>query len=257
VHQARVATRRLRSDLKTFGAVLDPVWLTHTREDLKWVGATLGGLRDIDVLSQGLSDPPLAVSQRLAVQRMEAGRQLAEVLASKRYLNLVDRLHAGSEMLPLAAGCAFEARRPAAEVLPALVAAQWRALRRQVKRADPRPSPTQLHRIRIKAKRLRYAAEAASPIIGKPARRTASAAEHVQTVLGKHHDAVAAETWLRHEWAGGTESGGFPAASPVVALEVGRLIAGERRRQRRAERRWGDAWDKLRRKKSRRWISHH
>jgi hypothetical protein len=76
-------------------------------------------------------------------------------------------------------------------------------------------------------------------------------------VLGKHHDAVAAETWLRHEWTGDTETGGFPAASPAVALEVGRLIAEERRRQRTAERHWQGAWDKLRKKKRRRWISHH
>src|ERR1700722_4517821 len=38
VHQARVATRRLRSDLKTFGAVLDPVWLRQTRSELAWLG---------------------------------------------------------------------------------------------------------------------------------------------------------------------------------------------------------------------------
>ncbi|HEX4434470.1 MAG TPA: CYTH and CHAD domain-containing protein [Acidimicrobiales bacterium] len=257
VHQARVATRRLRSDLKTFGAVLDPVWLAHTQDDLKWVGEVLGELRDLDVLSQGLSDPPLAVRQRLAVQRMRAGQRLADALTSKRYVNLVDRLHAGSEMLPLASGSAFQAQRPATEVLPSLVAAQWRTVRRQVRRADTNPSSTQLHQIRIKSKRFRYAAEAATPIIGKQARRTASAAERVQTVLGKHHDAVAAEAWLRHEWTGRTETGGFPAASPGVTLEVGRLIAEERQRQRRAERHWGRAWDKLRRKKSRRWISHH
>ena len=30
IHQARVATRRLRSDLKTFGGLLDPVWVAHS-----------------------------------------------------------------------------------------------------------------------------------------------------------------------------------------------------------------------------------
>ena len=42
IHQARVATRRLRSDLKTFGPVLDPVWLRHTRSELRWIGTVLG-----------------------------------------------------------------------------------------------------------------------------------------------------------------------------------------------------------------------
>ena len=207
VHQARVATRRVRSDLKTFGDILDPLWRDHLRQELKWLGAVLGDLRDLDVLSDGLSETPVPVRQRLAVQRSEAGGRLAEALASERYLNLVDRLHAGSERLPIASGAQAEAVRPAAQVLPSLVAARWRAVRRAVKRAGRHPSPSQLHRIRIKSKQLRYAAEAATPVIGKAARRTASAAEHVQTVLGEHHDAVAAEAWLRDEWADEATSG--------------------------------------------------
>jgi hypothetical protein len=43
IHQMRVAARRLRSDLRTFGSSLDPVWLDHTVADLRgsgtcWVG---------------------------------------------------------------------------------------------------------------------------------------------------------------------------------------------------------------------------
>ncbi len=54
VHQARVATRRLRSDLKLYRPVLDPVWLSHTRADLKWLAMMLGEIRDLDVLAAGL-----------------------------------------------------------------------------------------------------------------------------------------------------------------------------------------------------------
>jgi CHAD domain-containing protein len=225
VHQARVATRRLRSDLKTFGAILDPVWRENVRTDLKWLGSILGELRDLDVLSDGFTDAPIPVNQRLAVQRVDAGHRLAEALSSERYVNLVDRLHAGSERLPLAAAAEHDAERPAADVLPSLVGARWRAVRRQVRRAGRRPSATQLHRIRIKSKQLRYAAEAAAPVVGKPAQRTASAAEDVQTVLGEHHDAVAAEAWLRGEWvdpAGDTTSA---TIAPAVCFEVGRLVA--------------------------------
>ena len=45
IHQARVATRRLRSDLRTFDVVLDPVWVGHVRTDLKWLGSALGDVR--------------------------------------------------------------------------------------------------------------------------------------------------------------------------------------------------------------------
>jgi CHAD domain-containing protein len=247
--------------LKTFGAVLDPVWLRHARSDLKWLGAALGELRDADVLADQLTDAPLALCQRLAVQRAAAGQRLAEGLTSARYVNLLDRLHAGSERLPVAAGADHEAERLAGDVLPSLVAARWRAVRRQVSRAAQHPTPAQLHRIRIKTKRLRYAAEAAIPVIGKPAQRTASAAERVQTVLGQHHDAVTAEAWLRGEWSGDARTGtgpiASPTASPTVSFEAGRLVAEARRRQRKSRRRWIEAWAKLSDTKRRRWLLDH
>jgi CHAD domain-containing protein len=255
VHQARVATRRLRSDLKTFGAILDPVWRRHVRSELKWLGTVLGQLRDRDVLSDGLTQAPLAVSQRLAVERVDAARRLAEALASERYMNLVDRLHAGSERLPLTTAAEREAERPATDLLPSLVGVRWRALRRQVRRAGRHPSDTQLHQIRIKSKQLRYAAEAATPVIGKPARRTASAAEDVQTILGEHHDAVAAEAWFREEWVDEAGEATSSTISPIVCFEVGRLIAEARYRQGDSAERWTDAWAKLRKPKRLRWLS--
>jgi inorganic triphosphatase YgiF len=42
VHQARVATRRLRSHLKLFKLVLEPAWVAHTRAELKWLGEVRG-----------------------------------------------------------------------------------------------------------------------------------------------------------------------------------------------------------------------
>ncbi len=50
VHQARVASRRLRSDLRTFRTALDPAWAEPLREELRWLGTVLGEARDADVL---------------------------------------------------------------------------------------------------------------------------------------------------------------------------------------------------------------
>ncbi len=254
VHQARVATRRLRSNLKTFGAVLDPVWTQHVRGDLKWVGAALGDVRDADVLAEQLCDAPEAFQRRLAEQRKEAGRRLTQVLDSERYVNLLDKLHAGSERLPLARGAQWEAEQPARDHLPSLIRRRWRAVRRQVRRAGAEPSARELHLIRIKSKQLRYAAEAAGPVVGSPAKRTALAAERVQTVLGQHHDAVAGEAWLRSEVDEevGIRQAGVP--SVAVAFEAGRLTADMQRNQRKASRRWTRAWKELAKPKTRRWL---
>ena len=50
VHQARVACRRLRSDLRSFRSMLDPEWVRQTRDELSWAGRLLGEVRDVEVL---------------------------------------------------------------------------------------------------------------------------------------------------------------------------------------------------------------
>src|SRR5205085_4015870 len=54
VHRARVATRRLRSQFRTFRTLLDTEWANALREDLRWLGTGLGGVRDRQVMSQRL-----------------------------------------------------------------------------------------------------------------------------------------------------------------------------------------------------------
>jgi CHAD domain-containing protein len=251
VHQARVATRRLRSNLKSFTALLDPVWTAHVRSDLKWYGGALGEIRDTDVLAEHFVDAPPAVRKRLDHERLAGIRGLREVMASSRYLDLLDRLHAAAERLPLRTDAA-EADRPAGDALSTLMARRWRAVRREVRRSGSHPSSAQLHRVRIKAKQLRYIAEAAVPIVGRPARRTAKAAERVQTVLGHHHDAVTEEDWLRTALV---DDASF-AGAPSVCFEAGRLVACAQRRQRAARRDWTRAWAKLRDRKPPRRSSH-
>ena len=55
----------------------------------------------------------------------------------------------------------------------------------------------QWHEARKASKRLRYAAEAASPVLGKPAKRLVKLVKHVQELLGDHQDAVVARPVLR------------------------------------------------------------
>nr|MBF6557544.1 CYTH and CHAD domain-containing protein [Acidimicrobiales bacterium] len=201
VHQARVATRRLRSHLKLFQLVLDPAWVAFVRADLRWLGEVLGRVRDADVLAvlfDGGGDGSAfdaegrdGLRSDLDGQRRTHCRELAGALADRRYLNLLDLLEAAADRAPFnESGTAnglserfLHFDRPARKVLPRLVGQRWRALRREVRRAGPDPSDRALHRIRIRAKELRYAAESATPVIGEPARRTAMAAENVQNVL--------------------------------------------------------------------------
>jgi CHAD domain-containing protein len=251
VHDARVATRRLRSDLKTFRNALDPIWVRNTRAELEWLGALLGRVRDIDVLAPKLrpvpgdrtsdSDGKAVLRSGLAHERRVGARELAEALGSARYLDLLDRLHAAARVPPFCAD--GPAHQPARDALPPLVRRAWRRLEREVDGAGSDPPDAGLHRIRIKAKEVRYASDAAAPVCGKAARRLAKAARRLQDLLGEHHDAVAAEAWLRDE-----------ASSPVVAFAAGRLSAEQHYRQEELRSQWRAAWRRLDRPGLRAWL---
>ena len=255
VHQARVATRRLRSDLKTFRPVLDPVWTRHTRSELQWIGTLLGAVRDVDVLGQRLPVPTGSESaarargadelrSRLAARRRAGSSELARALRSERYLNLLDRLHAGASS-PRFFSPAGRPDEPARDTLPRLLGTHWKKLRRRMEHAGADPTDTELHRIRIGAKQLRYGAEVAEPVLGKAARRTARRAEDVQTVLGDHHDAVTAVQWLEQ----------MPVVATTEASFVAGGVAADARRQQAALRRqWTHTRSALERRRVTDWL---
>ena len=80
VHQARVATRRLRSDLRTFRPVLDPSWSEPLRVELRWLGGALGKVRDADVLL-GLLE---AKADAIDAGQRDSARPLVHRLAATR-----------------------------------------------------------------------------------------------------------------------------------------------------------------------------
>jgi CHAD domain-containing protein len=252
VHQARVATRRLRSTLRTFSSLLDPDWTDRLRDELKWLADLLGQVRDTDVLlerfNEHLAALPAAdakVGPRLLAalvdQRDSARRRLLRAMATERYAVLLDDLVAAAAAPALLPG----ADRPAAQVMPPLVTKPWKRLRKQVRKAGDDPPDDQLHQIRIRAKRARYAAEAVEPAIGQPAEDYADAVADLQSVLGDHQDAVVGEAWLR-EAAG--------SARRDVALVAGLLIAAERASAADTRERWRAVWKTACRKKLRAWL---
>jgi CHAD domain-containing protein len=252
VHQARVATRRLRSTLRTFSSLLDPEWTNRLRDELKWLADLLGQVRDTDVLLERFNEHLAAlpgadakVGPRLLAalvdQRDSARRRLLRAMATERYAVLLDDLVAAAAAPALLPG----ADRPAAQVMPPLVAKPWKRLRKQVGKAGDDPPDDQLHQIRIRAKRARYAAEAAEPVIGQPAEDYADAVADLQSVLGDHQDAVVGEAWLR-EAAG--------SARRDVALVAGLLIAAERASAADTRERWRAVWKAASRKKLRAWL---
>jgi CHAD domain-containing protein len=255
VHQARVATRRLRSDLRTFRPLLPPDWYRSTTDELRWLGRSLGAVRDADVLLERLelatSDldgaDRTAAQQLLArLEKQRAGHRdsLLAAMDTDRYGELLDRLAAAARELPPGGDRKAQATR-ATTGAAAAPRRPWRRMRRSVRALGPHPTDQALHQVRIRAKRLRYASEAVAPVVGKPASALARAAADLQDVLGELHDSVVAEEWLR------SEAGESP---PDQALAAGLLIAAERAEAARHRAEWHAQWKKLHRKRLRAWI---
>src|SRR5438093_924585 len=251
VHQARVATRTLRSNLRTFGPLLDVEWTEPLRSELAWLATGLGAVRDREVLlarlrerAKSLPDTDrrsAAALLHLLELDIEALRQnLATDLDSQRYLDLLERLVEAAHSPATIGG----AEQPASTALPPLATTPWRRLRAAVRRLQVIPTDAELHRIRILAKRARYAAEAVAPVAGPDAASFAKAAARLQTVLGEHQDSVTAQAWLRAAKVTGRR-----------AFVAGELIALERIAAADARAAWPPAWQSLDRKKLRDWMS--
>ncbi|MGV4923792.1 CYTH and CHAD domain-containing protein [Streptomyces sp. BHT-5-2] len=210
VHQMRVATRRLRSAFRSYGKVLDRAATDPLGVELKWLAAELGVGRDQEVLADRLTTALAGVPRTLrlgpvrarlrtwSVRRGAGARdRLLDALDGPRYLALLDDLHALLGAPPLRGPAA----RPARSVVAGAVLKDYRRLARRVEDALDTPAgPARdeaLHNARKAAKRTRYAAEAATPALGRPARKFTRRAKQLQQLLGDHQDSVVARAALR------------------------------------------------------------
>ncbi|HZX53335.1 MAG TPA: CHAD domain-containing protein, partial [Ilumatobacteraceae bacterium] len=137
------------------------------------------------------------------------------------------------------------AEQPSRDVVAGLVRKPWKRLARSVKALQPYSPDAAFHAVRIKSKRVRYAAEAVAPVAGRDARRFAEAIAEVQSILGDYHDTSVAEAWLRSA----------AKSAPAARLVAGELIALEREDRARLREDFTKVWKKTSRPKLRKWLS--
>ncbi len=257
VHRARVATRRLRSNLKSVAPLFDSEWLDFIAGELKWLGGIFGSVRDLDVLAAGFREAlePCSASTfvsrgaseifgLLDSDRATAGRQLAEALDSDRYVALIALLDTACVKAPLAEGVDAGQR-----ALPMLRRQADRALSgvsKAVKGVDADSTHVQLHRVRRRAKHARYSVQLAAPLAGKQATHLASKLGDLQETLGELQDAVVAEQWLSRVM--------LAYASPSLVQTVATLLATQHARLDQQHSAWRGAWKRTRRPKLHAWM---
>jgi len=225
VHRSRVATRRLRSALRTFGGVFEPGAARHVRQELRWHAELLGGARDTEVLQErlmaALAELPEpagdAVFRRVTSSLAEAhalshGR-LVESMSTDRY----EALQLELEQLLVAPRLVRVAAEDASAVLPPMLGIAVGRVRKLARRAAARPGDlTRWHEVRKAAKAVRYGAEALVGVLGEKAENWRERWEQVTEGFGAVQDCVVA-THVLEDLASQTVGEGLPRA-PFDAL---------------------------------------
>jgi CHAD domain-containing protein len=197
IHDLRVACRRLRSILAAYRSVLDREQTDPLREELRWLATAVSGARDGEVALAHLRHlvahqpvelvlgPVAARLQQVEIKDAVAGRKAAErALGDERYLRLLDSLFGLLESPPLT----DVAEEPARSVLTSAVRRSGKRFRREADAARDDPSGLALHETRKAAKRVRYTAEVAVPVLGRKAGKAVKKAKKVQEALGDRQD---------------------------------------------------------------------
>ena len=208
IHQMRVVTRKIRSLLRasedSFG-LADDSWLL---EELRVLAGILGVARDAEVLAEkyevALAELPAdlirgPVHERLVEggkRRYRAGWKRSLVaMRSERYFRLLDGLEALVAAEPQPSGAGVEPEQ-------VTVDGAYERVRKATKKADAAAAADDvsaeeadeaLHKIRKRAKQLRYTASA----LGED--KVADKAKSIQSLLGDHQDSVVSRTHLSEE----------------------------------------------------------
>jgi CHAD domain-containing protein len=247
IHDARVAVRQIRSHAGSLSSVLDVDAIAPEVEQLGAFARALGGVRDLDVFLEGLAAETANVPEavRMDAARIASSVALERGVAFERLRASMDAAkHAHLLMTLMSIAVDPPLRRPAQAPDPAVVMSSvWKALARRAGAASGSSPDPVLHALRIRAKRVRYAAEALAPFVGDRASAFARSAARLQDVLGRHQDSVMAIDKLS----------AVAAADPELAFVAGWLAAGRERVRVETRSAWWDAWRSLAKKKRRFW----
>jgi inorganic triphosphatase YgiF len=202
VHQTRVGLRRTRTALRIFKPAAEDGRSDWLNGEIRWLAGELGAARSLDVFKdemftpEALSDPKAAVryAEALEKSRASAYSRAGEALTSPRFSRLVLELALWVEN-----GAWRETADPgrAARLQGAIGGFAVDALdhlRRVVRKrgADLETlDPDHRHKLRIRAKRLRYATEFFARALGEQGRRRkrfAGALKALQDSLGRLND---------------------------------------------------------------------
>lgn len=192
VHVARVASRRLREALPVLGASADERTLDRAEKRVRRLTRALGPVRELDVTllllaeleSKGATAPRAIerVRETVTAERLERRREMLEEITPSRLSKLCKRLvKVAAPVFPSV---------PANEVVEAAQQSGKRArrLKAAIEHAGGIYLADRLHRVRIAAKKLRYALEIQRELAHSRPTAALTRLKTQQDLLGRMHD---------------------------------------------------------------------
>jgi CHAD domain-containing protein len=216
VHQARVATRRMRSALILFHNAIPEATAIYFEDRLKWLGGLFGEVRDLDVfiinltgykgMIESFSKKKRKTLESLVVkQRRIPLKALSDALKSRRFKNFETRMTKflaepcmDCQELPTA-------MKPIREVAPPMITQKFDNVLEQSKKALSNPKLNEFHALRIQMKRLRYTFEFLAPPYGGAFDEVIHRTVEIQDCLGELQDTVFNQKLITHileDWEG-------------------------------------------------------
>jgi inorganic triphosphatase YgiF len=205
LHQMRVAVRRLRAAMSLFSGMLADTQTREIKAQLRWLAGEMGPARELDVfmtgvvrpLANGRQKPGLAALLKdLRQRRTQAYARVHSAIDSFRFRRLVLDTAAWIEVGDWMQSDDDLARalreRPIRELAVEEISDRRKKILKRGKRLRTL-APQRRHKLRIQAKKLRYAAEFFADVFpGKKAARRrerfGAALETMQDALGELND---------------------------------------------------------------------
>ena len=201
VHQARVATRRMRSALRLLRDAVPGNTGAYLAGELKWLGGMFGPVRDLDVFLLNVSrfqgqikhfpgKKKKALEDWIEEQRRAPLKALQAALESPRYKTFERRLGGFLEKPLPARPRAPLAVKPVGDIAPAAIQEKWAAVLTQGNKVLAKPTLKRFHRLRVQMKKLRYATEFMGPAYDGTLAPFIDRTVEIQNCLGELQDTV-------------------------------------------------------------------
>lgn len=263
IHQARVASRRLRAAMRMFGDCFSAKQVKRWRKQIRRVTTRLGDARDKDVqiaFLAGVLDALDEKGPRPGIVRMMVRWEQQRERLQPKVVKAADRFETSGVLKQMrtvskrvlsaakAQGLGVQSQFTFRQTEQHILGSLERLLPYQESLADPEDRERH-HAMRIAAKRLRYTVEISRPVYNGQLDGTIDAIKRVQTLLGEVHDC---DVWIEQlqEFAAKERRRIlklFGHAGWFARLQVGIEYLQEERRQRRRQvfRELVDYWQEL------------